>query len=51
MSGAVSILHRAPGNPATRPELTESLKTAVAAKTGAALRLLRDIGEELGRQG
>jgi len=51
MSGAVSFLKPPPSNPATRPELTDALRAAVATKTAAALALLRDAVTELGSHG
>lgn len=51
MSGAVSFLKPPPSNPATRPELTEALRASVAAKSAAALAVLRDAVAELGSQG
>lgn len=51
MSGAVSFLKPKAENPATRPELTEALCAAVAAKAAAAQALLRDAVAEFGAQG
>jgi phosphoadenosine phosphosulfate reductase len=51
MSGAVSFLKPPPSNPATRPELTDALRAAVAAKTAATAALLRDAVAELGSHG
>ena len=51
MTGAVSLLRPAATNPATRPELTDALRAAVAAKSAAALALLRDAVAEFGANG
>jgi len=51
MTGAVSLLRPAATNPATRPELTDALRAAVAAKSAAALALLRDVVAEFGANG
>lgn len=51
MSGAVSFLKPPSSNPATRPELTDALRASVAAKSAAALAVLRDAVAELGSQG
>ncbi|MDY0011546.1 MAG: phosphoadenylyl-sulfate reductase [Rhodocyclaceae bacterium] len=51
MNGAVSFLKPPPGNPATRPELTDALKASVAAKGAAVLALLKGAVTELGSQG
>lgn len=51
MNGAVSFLKPPPGNPATRPDLTDALKASVAAKGAAVLALLKGAVTELGSQG
>lgn len=51
MSGAMSLLRPKSINPATRPELTPALSSAVAAKSDAALALLRAAVAEFGAQG
>jgi phosphoadenosine phosphosulfate reductase len=51
MSGAVTLLRPAATNPATRPELTDALRAAVAAKTADALALLRAAVAEFGANG
>ncbi|MBN8443346.1 MAG: phosphoadenylyl-sulfate reductase [Thauera sp.] len=51
MNAAVSLLRPAATNPATRPELTEALRAAVADKAAAALEFLRAAVTELGANG
>jgi phosphoadenosine phosphosulfate reductase len=51
MSGEVTMLRPAAGNPVTRPELTPALRSAVEAKAAAVARLLRDAVAEFGGQG
>jgi phosphoadenosine phosphosulfate reductase len=51
MSGEVSMLRPAAGNPATRPELTAALTASVEAKAGAALDFLRAAVHEFGHGG
>ena len=51
MSGAVSMLRPAAGNPATRPELTEALRASVTAKAAAARAVLEAAVAEFGAQG
>ncbi len=50
MNGEVSLLRPAATNPATSPELTDALRTAVEAKSQAALALLQSAVNELGQQ-
>ncbi len=51
MNASVSLLRPAPANPATRPELTEALRAAVAAKADAARAFLREAVAEFGTAG
>ncbi|TAH43561.1 MAG: phosphoadenylyl-sulfate reductase [Betaproteobacteria bacterium] len=51
MNATVSLLRPAPTNPATRPELTEALRAAVADRTNAALEFLRAAVAEFGTHG
>lgn len=51
MSGAATVLRPASSNPATRPELTDALRAAVAAKAAAAVALLSAAVEEFGADG
>ncbi len=51
MNGTVSLLRPAAGNPATRPELSTAMRTAVATKAAAALDLLRAAVAEFGAAG
>ncbi len=48
MSGEVTMLRPAASNPATSPELTDTLKTAVENKRAAVLQLLKDAVAEFG---
>ncbi len=48
MNAAVSPLRPAPTNAATRPQLTDALRATVAAKSAAALTLLREVVAEFG---
>ena len=51
MNATVSLLRRPPSNPATQPELTETLRATVSAKAAAALALLRESVAEFGTAG
>ena len=51
MNASVSLLRPAATNPATRPELTEALRAAVADKSAAALEFLRAAVAEFGTRG
>ncbi|ATE61308.1 phosphoadenylyl-sulfate reductase [Thauera sinica] len=51
MSATVSLLRPAPTNPATRPELTDALRAAVAGKAAAAQDFLRAAMAEFGTGG
>jgi phosphoadenosine phosphosulfate reductase len=51
VSGTVSPLRPPPGNPATRPELTEALRAAVAEQSAAALDFLHAAVDEFGADG
>jgi len=51
MNGAVSLLRPAATNPATRPELTDALRAAVADKRAAVLDFLRAAVAEFGAGG
>ncbi|MDT3672320.1 MAG: phosphoadenylyl-sulfate reductase [Aromatoleum sp.] len=51
MSGAVTLLRAPTTNPATRPQLTDALRTSVEAKSAAALALLRAAVDEFGTGG
>ncbi len=51
MSGTVSSLKPLPGNPATRPSLTEGLTATVAAKTSAVQQVLQDAAGEFADSG
>ncbi|MCC4114133.1 phosphoadenylyl-sulfate reductase [Aromatoleum toluclasticum] len=51
MNGAVSMLRPPATNPATRPELTDALRASVAAKSAAAVELLRAAVTEFGSNG
>lgn len=51
MSATVSLLRPAPTNPATRPELTDALRAAVAGKAAAAQDFLRAAVAEFGTGG
>lgn len=50
MNGEVSLLHPAASNPATSPELTDALRTAVADKHQIVLTLLKTVLAEFGDQ-
>ena len=51
MNASVSLLRPPPGNPATRPELSDALRATVGAKAAAALALLRESVAEFGTAG
>lgn len=51
MSGEVSMLRPAASNPATKPELTETLRASVLAKRTQVLALLKNAVAELGGNG
>ena len=51
MNASISILRPGSNNPATHPELTDTLRASVAAKASAALTVLRAALEEFGSAG
>ena len=51
MNASISILRPGSSNPATHPELTDTLRASVAAKASAALAVLRAALEEFGSAG
>lgn len=51
MSGEVTLLRPAAGNPATRPEMTASLQAAVNAKRAQVLQSLQNVVNEFGSHG
>ena len=51
MNASISILRPGSNNPATHPELTDTLRASVAAKASAALAVLRAALEEFGSAG
>ena len=50
MSGEVSLLRPAAGNPATRPDLTDALRASVTAKRVQVIGLLKKAVSEFGNQ-